>query len=279
MTRRVNNSFVAILAISLGLLLAGCVGGSCCGCDAPDPCEPSCSPCDPCAGGGPRPSGLPEEAAAGEAWCRVLVPAKYEEYEEKRCCKPASCTREWIEPVYEEREKKVLCTPARCKQTCTPAEYEDKTERVQTCAARTVWKKIPCEPNDLKEGEKQGDCWKLVEVPAQFKDVTRRVMVKPSETKTEQIPPVFKTVMEKVVVKPGEWKTNPVPAEFTTVTKRRMVEPCRWEWRHNKSCDVPEAAADAGGDDGNAKADAVEAPANESPIVEDNDLGDAPAGK
>lgn len=276
MTRRVNwkNGFMAVLAISLGLLLSGCTSSGCC--DAPDPCEPSCSPCDPCAGGGPRPSGLPEEAKAGEAWCRVLVPAKYEDYEEKRCCKPAGTKRDWIEPVYEEREKKVCCTPARCKQTCIPAEFKDESEQVQTCPARTVWKKIPCEPDQLKEGEKQGDCWKLVEIPAQFKTVTRRVCTKPASTKTEQIPPVFKTVMEKVLVTPGSWKCTPIPAEFSTVTKRRMVEPCRWEWRHNTACDVPEAAGD---DDGDAKADAEEAPILEDITTDEVDLGDAPAGK
>ena len=65
-------------------------------------------------------------------------------------------------------------------------------------AARTVWKKIPCEPSGLGEGEKQGDCWKLVEIPAVYKEVTRRVLVKPASTKTETIPPEYKTVKEKV---------------------------------------------------------------------------------
>lgn len=271
MTRRVDwkNSFVVVLIVAIGLTLTGC-SSNCCGCDAPDPCEPSCSPCDPCAANSPRPQGLPDEAKAGEAWCRVLIPAQYEEYEEKSCCKPASTKRDWIEPVYEEREKKVCCTPARCKQICIPAEYEDKTERVQTCAARTVWKKIPCEPDGLGEGEKQGDCWKLVEIPAQFKDVTRRVMVKPASTRTENIAPEYKTVMEKVLVTPGEWKCTPIPAEYKTVTKRRQVAPCRWEWRRNEACDVPDAAP-AADVDGDAKADATE--------VGEIDLGVAPAGK
>ena len=78
-------------------------------------------------------------------------------------------------PVYEDQERKVCCKPAGCKTIPIPAEYKDETERVCVCPARTVWKKIPCEPGELGQGEKQGDCWQLQEIPAQYKEVTRRV--------------------------------------------------------------------------------------------------------
>ena len=273
MTRGVKtNGLSAIFAVALGLMAAGCCGfdldlgcGSCdtgcdTGCEAPTPCEPVCAkPCDPCAGSTQRPGGLPDEAKAGEAWCRVMVPAQYEEYEERVLAKPASTSREWIEPVYEEREKKVCCTPAQTKQIQIPAEYEERSEQVMTCAARTVWQKIPCEPKDLQEGEKQGDCWKLTEIPAQYRTVSKRVCTKEASCTTETIPPVYKTVMEKVMVKPGEWKCTPVEAEYKMVTRKRMSAPCRWEWRRNTNCDVPTADGDTG-------ADASE-------------MGDAPAGK
>ncbi|MDA1193934.1 MAG: hypothetical protein O2894_02005 [Planctomycetota bacterium] len=299
-----KSCLTAVLAVAIGLMLIGCCGSPW-GCEAPDPCTPSCSPCDPCAGGNSaRPQGLPDAAQAGEAWCRVLIPAQYEDYEEKVCCKPAGTNREWIAPVYEDRETKVCCKPAACKQICIPAEYKDETDKVCTCPARTVWKKIPCEPDGLADGEKQGDCWKLEEIPAQYKEVTRRVCTKPASTRTETIAPEFKTVTEKVMVKPGEWKCSPTPAEYKTNTKRRMVAPCRWEWRRNEACDVPDAApadadADADGDapdaapadadadaDGDAKADAVDTIADVldmEPVALDeaaaDELGDAPAGK
>jgi hypothetical protein len=292
MTRRVSwtNGLMALFAVAAGLVIAGCCGGIDLnlgsGCDAPSPCEPpAASPCDPCAGGmAARPQGLPPEAKAGEAWCRVMVPAKYEETEEKVCCKPASTNRKWIEPVYEERERKVCCTPARCKTVSIPAEYAEKSEQVMTCPARTVWKKIPCEPDHLKAGEKQGDCWKLVETPAQYKTVTHRVCTKPASCKKETIPPVYKTVKEKVMVKPGSWKCTPVEAQYKMVKRRRMVSPCHWEWRRNEACDVPEGTAPAGksqaGKAAESKADGSAAPdASESKKSPEDDLGEAPTGK
>jgi len=250
MTRRValNNGLTALIAISFCLVLVGCSSGGagCDPCGAPDPCEPCApAPCDPCATtGADRPAGVPDEAKAGEAWCRVLIPAKYEEIENQVCCKPASTSREWIEPVYEDQERQVCCTPASCKTIPIPAEYETQTEQVMTCAARTVWKKIPCEPGQLGDGEKQGDCWQLTEIPAQYKQVCKQVCTKPASCRKETIPPVYKTVTDRVMVKPGSWKCTPIPAEYKTVKSRKLVEPCRWEWRRNADCEVPEAAGE-----------------------------------
>ena len=79
--------------------------------------------CSVCGSPAPNP-------VAGEAWCRVLIPAKYEEIEDRVCCKPAGCNREWIPPVYEDQERKVCCKPATCKTIRIPAEYKDETSKV-----------------------------------------------------------------------------------------------------------------------------------------------------
>ncbi len=295
MTRRVT---ITLSAVALIVSLAGCCGvdlNPCnidlnpCNididlspCDTPSPCDAP-SPCDPCAkADAPRPNGLPEAAQAGEAWCRVQVPAQFEEYEERVLVTPASTNRQWIEPVYEEQERKVCSSPARSRKINTPAEYGTESDRVQTCPARTVWKKIPCESGDLQEGEKQGDCWKLVEIPAQFRDVERRVLIKAATCRTETIPPTYKTVTEKVMVKPGEWKCTPVEATYKMVTRKRCTAPAKWVWRKNDACDVPsengddapsdDAPSDESPDDGDAAPDADEG-------ADGNDLGDAPAGK
>ena len=217
MTRRVT--WMNLGAIALIVTLGGCCGFDPCGIDL-NPCNIDLSPCDtgcdapepapcdpsPCATNDtPRPNGLPAEAKAGEAWCRVQVPPQYEEYEERVMVTPASTDRQWIEPVYEDREKRVCVRPASVKRINIPAEFETQTEQVMTCAARTVWQKIPCEPDGLGNGEKQGDCWKLVEIPAQYRTVEKRVCVKQASCTTEQIPAEFNTVTEKVMVTPGEW--------------------------------------------------------------------------
>ena len=229
------------LVASLGLLV-GCSsgGGGCCGV-----CQEECvDPCDPCAG---RPAGIPAEAKPGEAWCRYYVPPQFEEEEYQVCVCPESCKRTWVPPVYEDQERQVCCKPAQTICHPIPAVFEDQTEEVCCCPARTEWRKVDCTPKMLEEGQRQGDCWMLVEIPAKYRTVTRRVCVTPASSKTETIPPEYKTVTEKVMVKPGYYETETIEAKYETRTRRICKAPGRWEWRRNEDCDVPpEAAAEEG---------------------------------
>lgn len=238
-------ALVALLCVST---LGGCSSCGPCG-DPCDPCGPVATPvCNAC---GP----LPAEAKPGEAWCCIQVPAQYEEVEVQVCVCPEACQREWIEPVYEEQERQVCCTPARCERIEIPAEFEERSREVMVCPARTEWVKIPCEASGLGEGEQQGDCYMLKEIPAQYRTVTERVCVKPASFEVKQLEPEYRTVKERVMVKPGEWKVNTVPARFETRKERRMVAPARWEWRRNADCEVPaDAGASAEGSDGSGAA-------------------------
>ncbi len=254
------NALKTMLVVAVcGTLAAGCCGWDPCDfdpcdidlCDIDiDPCGTDCDPCDPCDDCDPcssrRPDGIPEEAKAGEAWCRIFIPAKFEEYEEQVICEPAGCKKTWVPPQYETRTRQVCCQPAQQKCTTIPAVYENQEEQVCCCPARTEWRKVDCTPKMLEEGQKQGDCWMLVEIPAKYKTVTKRVMVTPARTETETIPAKFKTVEEQVCTKAGYYETEQVPAKYKTVVRKRQVEPCRWEWRRNKDCEVPDDAGEGG---------------------------------
>jgi hypothetical protein len=229
-----------LIAAFAAFVLAGCCytqGNAC------DPCAPACPPSSQC---GP----LPAEAKPGEAWCCVFVPPVYEDVECQVCVCPASCTREWIEPVYEEQQREVCVRPASTRRIDVPGEWRDETQEILVCPARTEWKRVECTPEQLAAGERQGECWMMVEVPPVYRTVTRRVCVTPPSCRMETVPPVYETVTERVCVKPGSWREVPVPARYETRTTKRMVSPCRWEWRRNESCDVvpgPAETDDAGG--------------------------------
>lgn len=278
----------ALFAVMACLVLAGCCGGIDlgCGCEAESPCAAPDAPC--AAPVSAAPAGMPDEAKAGEAWCRVWVPPTYETYEEQVIAEPAGCKKEWVEPVYEEQERQVCTKPASTKRinipavykdvekrVCVrkasrkriniPAEYDTREEQVMTCAARTEWRKVECTPKQLAEGQKQGDCWMLVEIPAQYKSVSKRictkeasctfeeipaefdtitekVLVTPAACTTETIAPEYETRSERVMVKKGFYKTLNIPATYETVTKKKCTGPGRWEWRRNGDCEVPDAA-------------------------------------
>lgn len=313
LSMRVSNILKASLVVVFGLALVGCSGmGGCddcgcgCGCEpapevaAPQPvfeapltaelpaedafgAAPEAVPCDVPA----RPAGMPADARAGEAWCKFYVPPKYETVTKRVLVKPACSTKEWVPAKYEERTKKVCSKPASSRRVQIPGEFETRTERVLVRAAREEWQKIDCDAMELEDGEKQGECWRLVKVPAEYKSVTKKVCVKEPSCRVEEIPAEYKTVTEKVMVKAGYYKEIPVEAVYKTVEKKQLVAKGRWEWRKSDECLIPDVIergvateiAPAPAAPMPALAPVPGMPTLEAAPVEDVDLGAPPAGR
>jgi hypothetical protein len=191
---------------------------------------------------------FPPNAKAGECWARVfvqpeyrtitervlkrgaserleIVQAKYEWVEERVMVKEASERMEIIPAEYSWVEEKVLVKPASTKLVEVPASYEMQEEKILVKEAHTVWKKGrgPIEKIDNTTGEIM--C--LVEIPAVYKTVSKRVMVSPPATKEMTIPAEYKTVKKRIMVKPPTERKIVIPAEYKTVKVRKMVSPPR----------------------------------------------------
>ncbi len=165
-----------------------------------------------------------EQVLAREAGEHVeVIPAKYEWVTEKVLVKEASERLEIVPAKYDWVTEKVLVKEASKKLVPVAAEYKWETERVLVKPAHTVWKKGrgPIEKVDNSTGEIV--C--LVEVPATYKDVKKRVQVKPETTKEIEIPAEYKTVKKRVVVEEAQTRTVEIPAEYETVKIRKMVTP------------------------------------------------------
>ncbi len=135
----------------------------------------------------PAPSGsseLPPNAKPGECYAKVLIPAK---------------TRAKSERVQVSEEQKVLVR-------IIPAQYKIETEQVLVKEARTYWK--PGTGPHQRVDETTGKIMCLVEEPAEYKTIEKRVLVSPEQ-------PEHKTM----------------PAQFETVTRMEIVEDERLEWR------------------------------------------------
>ena len=80
----------------------------------------------------------------------------------------------------------------------TPPVYENVTERILVKPAYTTWKKGrgPIE----KINQATGEIMCLVEVPAEYRTVTKRVLKTPAGTKKVTIPAVYKTVKKRIMV-------------------------------------------------------------------------------
>lgn len=170
---------------------------------------------------------------------------------------PATASTETKEAEYKTVTEQVLVKPAESKTVTVPAVYETVTERVKVKDAYTEWKPggkvyaIGAEAlggTILANRVTSSGVMCLVEIPAEYKTVTKRVLVTEAQTKEQDSAPVYETVTRRVLVTPeetrvvpGETKmkevsvrvvdqpattrTVPVPATYETVTRRVIDTP------------------------------------------------------
>jgi len=86
---------------------------------------------------------------------------------------------------------------------------------------KTVTKRVIDKPAMVKE----------VVVPAKYKTITKTVVDKPATTRTVTIPAKYQTVRVQKIAMPGKTSRTVIPAEYQTVSKRIKVTDERLEWR------------------------------------------------
>lgn len=188
-----------------------------------------------------------------------VVPAQYATAEERVLIKPATTRLEIVPAVYETVTERVMIKPETKKLVAVDAVYEDQEEQVLVEAASTYWKRSTVAEAAASGAKEQivgddGYVMCLLEKPAVYKTVSKRVMVKGPSTREEVIPAEYATV-EKTVLKtpattkeievpaeygtvettklvtPASEKVTEIPAEYDTVTTTKLVKEGRWEWR------------------------------------------------
>ncbi len=71
----------------------------------------------------------------------------------------------------------------------------------------------------------------LVEVPARYETVKRRVVTKPASVRVVEIPAEYDTIKVTKIASPAQEKRTPIPEEYGTVTKRVKVADSCFDWR------------------------------------------------
>lgn len=153
-----------------------------------------------------------------------VIPAKYETRTERVLIKEESKKLIVVSPAkYETRTETVQIKAPSTRITTTPARYETRTETMKVEEATTKWVK---QKDAMCEAENNDDCmvWCLVEVPAKFKTVSKRVLVTPAASRAIEIPAKFKTISKRVMVSPPVTREEVIPAQYKTLTKTVMVE-------------------------------------------------------
>ncbi len=154
-----------------------------------------------------------------------IIPAKFETVEERVLVKEESEKIEVVPATFKEVEERVLVKPETEELAAVQAEYEDVKEQVLVQPAYVTWKKGrgPIEKVD----ETTGEIMCLIEVPAEYKTVTKRVSKKPAAVTTVKKPGEYKAVKKLVIDQPATTRVIKVPAEYATVKVQKLVEPAK----------------------------------------------------
>ena len=179
-----------------------------------------------------------DTAKPGMCFHEHLKPARYETKTEQVIKSEASAKVEIIPAKYELVEEKVLVKEASQKETATAPIYETVSEKIMVEPAKTVWKK----GSGLIEriDNTTGELMCLVEIPAKYETITRRVVKTPASTKVIEIPAQYKTVKVRKLVSAPQEKRIEIPVKYSNVTKRVKVSDSQFVWHevHNNDMDA-----------------------------------------
>lgn len=153
-----------------------------------------------------------------------VVPAVYETVKERAVVKPAATRLETVPAVFGEVEERVMVKPPTKKAIEVPAVYEDVTEKKLVREAYTTWKPGTY-TNIQKIDEKTGEIFCLVEVPAEYQNVTTRVMKSPATIRYEDVAAEYEMVKRTVLKSPETTRTVEIPAEHAEREVTKLVKP------------------------------------------------------
>jgi hypothetical protein len=189
---------------------------------------------------------LPPNARPGQCFSRVLAPERYEAVTEEVIVQPPMEQVEIVPAEYDWQEKEiiieegyetlevvparfstrtetVIVEPEREEYRVVPAQYENREERVKVRDAYTTWKKGQGAITRVDSGT--GEIMCLVEIPAEYRTVSRRVMTSPPRTERVVVPAKSRTIERRVVEQVATVRKVAVPAKSSTVRYQRMIAP------------------------------------------------------
>jgi len=171
----------------------------------------------------PETTDYPLNAIPGRCYARCYQPDVYEEVPQMVIDKPASYHIEKVPAKYETVTDVVVVKAAYTKTVNVPAEYELITEDELVTPAGKKWVKGKADQNCLSADPKDCEVLCLVETPAVYKKVTRKVEKTAAYTKEVEVPAVTKNVERKILIADAYDNRIEIPATYKSVMQRVLV--------------------------------------------------------
>lgn len=166
----------------------------------------------------------PPNAVAGKCYARCFTPDEYEMKEQEIVDKPASYRFERIPAVYTTVYDTQIVKPAYKKTILIPAEYDIVTEDQLVTPASQKWVKGKADKNCLSADPKDCEVWCLIEEPAVYRKVTRKVEKTPAYTQEVEVPAVTHVVPRQQLVQEAYDRRVEIPATYKTIMARILVK-------------------------------------------------------
>jgi len=192
----------------------------------------------------------PPNAKPGECYAKVVLPAEYEDVEEKVLVKEASESISIIPAEYDTVKAEVEVIPATTKLIPVPATYKEVVETIEVKPAMRLWKRsleeeaLPVSPAIVNaaassgvdtQNAQPGECFREYFLPRKFKKISEEILVQGERNETEVIPPEFETVEKTIVIRPATKKLVEVPAEYEEIEEKVLIAPEKTMWKKGKN--------------------------------------------
>lgn len=147
-----------------------------------------------------------------------ITPAQYEWVEKQVPVSDEEKTVEIIPATYKIVKEKVMVEPERIEHEVIPAKYEEVTEEILIKPAMRVWRKSANSAASLT-----GEVMRLIEVPAEYKTISKKKMVQAPTIREVVIPAIYNEIEKKVIDTPASTREVIVPAEYKTIRVKQLV--------------------------------------------------------
>jgi len=175
---------------------------------------------------------VPPNAEPGKCYARCLIPDQFEFKEEQVLDKPASFKMEVTPATYKTVNDTIVLRKAFTKKMAIPGVFETTSEDVMVKPATTKWQKGKADASCLSANPADCQVLCLVEVPAIYKKVTKKVLVTPASSREEEVPADVKITTRKVVDVPARNEKIEIPATYKSLMKKSLTSKGGYqEWK------------------------------------------------
>lgn len=169
-------------------------------------------------------------AKLGQCYIKVKQAAIYKTLSKKILLRKAMKKRVQVRPAqYHWKVKKILVKPKRYTQRIIPAQYRMINHRVLIKPSYHAWKKG--KGLITRIDETTGEILCRVKIPAVYKNVRKKVLVRPAHSIKSVQPAVYKQIKTKTMLSPVVYKTAYIPARYTTKIYKVKTSTAKYVWR------------------------------------------------